>query len=104
ADGGVVETDAAVVGRRVWRCDLVEYFCIRFERYVTVGKADRNKNLVPLCGRDFESDPFAEIGRAPADVDGNVEDAATRHAQELSLGERRKLVVKAAQHVSGARQ
>ena len=64
-------------------------------------EARRNPELALVVLGELLAHPPAEGGRAPADIDGHVPDAAAHHAHELALGMRRQLVVQAAQHTPG---
>ena len=54
ADIGVVPGDAAVVRRRIGRCRLVEDLGVRLERDEAMREADRDEQLAPVLGRQFD--------------------------------------------------
>ena len=62
-----------------------------------VRESDRDQELAPVFGREFDRDMSAEGRRGAANVDRDVEDAAARAAHQLVLGERRRLEVQPAQ-------
>ena len=66
-----------------------------------MGEADRDQQLAPVPGGELDRDMAAEGRRRPADVDGDIEDAAAPHADELVLGEGRDLEVQPAQSAGG---
>ena len=62
-----------------------------------MGEARRHEELVAELGAELDRHMLAVGGRAAADVDGDVEDGAVQHADELGLGMGRPLEMQAAQ-------
>jgi hypothetical protein len=102
--GGVVPDDGALSGRVVDVGGLVEDFGGVGEDEEAVGEACRHpekfEGLVFGWGFQVESGPFTEVGRAGAEVDGDVPDMAGEYPNQLALG-LFELIVEAAEDAPG---
>src|SRR5438270_45872 len=84
------------MGGGVDRRRLVKHLGVRLEGDEPVREADRNEKLPPVVRRKLHGDMLAECRRRSPDIDGDVENAPSRHANELVLREGRNLKMKAA--------
>lgn len=88
------------MGGRIGICDLVDHLRIRLECQKAVREALGNQELIPSAGGNLDGDPFHEGGRAPTNVDCDVENGTFHHPHQLVLRVGGQLVVKAPQHAS----
>src|SRR4051812_41462274 len=58
-----------------------------------MGKARRYPELVPVRGRQFQRHVASVTARADPDINGDVEDRATRTSDEFALRSRRRLIM-----------
>ena len=72
--------------RRIMRIDLISKFHIVRQRYETVRKAFRYKELPAVFGRKLDRDPFEVSRRAFPDIDRHVKHRAAYAPYELGLG------------------
>ena len=91
ADGRIVPCDAAIMLRTVGCGDLVADDAVRLERCESMRKAGRNPDLYAVFRREFPRQPLAKAGRACADIDGDIHDAAGKASHQLALREGRCL-------------
>ena len=91
------------MGCRVGRVDLVKHFGVRLQRAEPVGEASRHQKLLAAAGRELGGDISAVMRRIAAQIDRDVEDAPTQHADELGLDERPHLEMQSAHGPRGAR-
>ena len=69
-----------------------------------MAEARGDEELAPVLRRELHRGMVAEGGRADADVDGDVEDAAAHDAHQLVLGEGRALEMDPAQRARPRRR
>ena len=104
ADRRIVPGDSPVAGGGIGRGCLVKNLAVGLQSDEGVGESDRDQELAPVLGREFDRDMAAEGRRRAADVDRDVENAAARAAHELVLGEWRRLEVQSAQGADRGRK
>ena len=56
AERRIVEGEAMVVGRAVWRRDLIEHLGVGLEGHKTMGEANRHEELAPVLSRELDGD------------------------------------------------
>src|SRR6266478_9655416 len=98
AERGIAPQKPTIVLGRIIAAYFVDDLGIGLERAITVGEPFRYRDLVALRSAEHHRNMAAETWRAPADIDGDIEDRPRRHAQQLGLGERRNLEMQTAHH------
>jgi len=83
---------------------LVNNFGVVFERDQPMRKPDRNKYLETVFGTNNGARIFAECWRAIPDIDHDVKNSPSRHADEFILRERWGLKMQATQRTASRRQ
>ena len=88
-EGGIVPEDRAFSGGVVEVGGLVEDFCSIGEDEEAVGEAFGNPEELEVVGGglslEVEAGPFAKVGRAAAEVDGDVPDMTGEDADQFTL-------------------
>ena len=100
ADLRIVPAEADLVGGVVEVGALVGDLGHLAQHAEAVGEPRRDEHLAEVVCPERGGRPFAEGGGAGADVDGDVEDLAPQHADQLALGFA-ELRVQAAQRATG---
>lgn len=101
AEGGIVPAQSGFGGRGVDVVDFVLEAGSVAEHKEAVGHAAGNEELAAVFMAELHHDVAPQRGRAAAQVDGDVDDAALRHPDELGLRQARALEVQAAEHSAG---
>src|SRR4051794_11811516 len=81
---------------RIEPIDLVKDDCFGLQRAEAVGESDRNEQLFVTLAVQFDGNVPSKARGRTTHINGDIKNASSQHANQLRLGERRPLIMQAA--------
>ena len=101
ADSRIVPAQISIIRRAVIGIDLVGDHGVRLQGAEAVGEASRHEELRPARSVEPHRDMTPEGGGVGAEIDGDIEDRAGEHPDQLGLGIGRHLEVQPPDRTGG---